>query len=187
MATNENTPFFVDVEDDDSSSQDYNMRSAAEPIDLRTPSSVSGASPSEGSTVPIPGREINPNPITQFDILAREMRTSARLTQDLLKEMMTQSQKQHKQTTTVLLAALSNLNSKSSSQSSFNNLGYNREGEKIKAKRPIDVSDPSFSADPKSNSNSSKISADEFTQFNLGPDRNSSTSKPSASCGTVNR
>lgn len=169
MTTNENAPFFIDVEDDELSSPDYSVRSVTEPTELRTPSSVSAASPSEGSTVPIPGREINPNPITQFDILAREMRTSARLMQDLLKEMMVQSQNQHKQTTTVLLAALSN--NSSSSQSASTRLGHSREPDKnIRAKRPIDVSDPSFSADPKSNNNSSTKNADEFAQFGLGPD-----------------
>ena len=119
MANNENAPFFVDVEDDELSSQAYSVGSVTEPVELRTPSSVSAASPSEGSTVPIPGREINPGPITQFDILAQEMRTSSRLMQDLLREMITLSKDQHKQTSATLLTALSS--NKGTSQSSSSN------------------------------------------------------------------
>ena len=148
MANQSGFPFFIDV-DDDVSSPSLSVADVNEPIDLRTPSPASENAASDATTIPLPLPAI---PLaSKLDILKLndEMRRNSSDLRLLLRELITSSAEQHLQTTNVLKSLL-----ELTRQASQTGDGYPPASQNatplFKIKKPVDVSDPSNSADSKS-------------------------------------
>ena len=180
MATNETPYTFHDVEEDDMSTPSISAISTSEAIDLRTPSPSSEAeeATSDATTVPLP---LPPNPaVTRQDFgdLTNEMRRNSSSMQALLREFITSSREQHRQTSTILASVLEANRRAIQSFSEYRSTGYPASTTPIKISRPVDLSaEPSRSADPKTQTSSNQRSSNISTL--RSPLRGGTTFKPS--------